>query len=59
MQKSEKTQICFPSSDGTKLLCNAVDRFGDGQLWETTSGKWIPIAIENAPACASAFQKKS
>lgn len=46
MQKSTKTQVCFPSSDGLKLLCNVVDRDGDGQMWETRSGKWIPIPLD-------------
>jgi len=33
---------------------------GDGQLWETVSGKWIPIPIENAPIEAiSALSGKS
>jgi hypothetical protein len=59
MRKTDGPQVCFPSSDGTKLLCNCVDRNGDGQLWETASGKWIPIPIENAPAVTSAFSKNS
>ena len=59
MQKTTKAQICFPSNDGLKLLCNAIDRYGDGQLWETISGKWIPIPIENAPATTGTSSKKS
>lgn len=55
MKKSNKTHICIVSKDGTKLLCNNVDRNGDGELWETKSGKWIPINIENAPVVTSAL----
>jgi hypothetical protein len=57
MKKTNKTQVCFPSNDGMRLLCNCIDRFGDGQLWETVSGKWIPIPIENAPAVTGTLSK--
>lgn len=59
MQKSDKDQKCFLSKDGKVRLCNCVDLKGDGQLWETKSGKWIPIPIENTPVTADVFPKES
>jgi hypothetical protein len=47
MQKTDKEKVCFRPKGTNILLCNAVDRDGDGQLWETKSGKWIPISIED------------
>jgi len=46
MQKTDKAQICFVPEGAKVLLCNAIDRDGDGQLWETKSGKWIPIPLD-------------
>jgi hypothetical protein len=58
MRKTDKQQVCFASADGTKLICNAIDRFGDGQLWETTSGKWIPVPLDAVKGkTATAFKQ--
>jgi hypothetical protein len=46
MQKTDEEQVCFRPKGSNVLLCNAVDRDGDGQLWKPKSGKWIPISIE-------------
>jgi len=57
MEKTEESQICFRPKGSSVILCNVVNRYRDGQMWKTKSGKWIPITIENAPALASAFSK--
>jgi hypothetical protein len=59
MERTDESQVCFVPKGAGVLLCNAVDRNNDGQLWKTKSGKWIPIALENAPALASASSVKS
>jgi hypothetical protein len=57
MQKCIAEQVCFPSSDGQVLLCNAI--YKNGELWETESGKWIPIPIkESAPVQSDALSKE-